>query len=158
MVNHPGRHNPGRQKRFFCTQCSRCCRFEEGYVFLSAADLERLTVFLGGDEEETIDRYCRWVPMGAVEQLSLREQRTRDCVFWIDGGCAVYDSRPVQCRTYPFWRHIVDEPGGWEEEAAVCPGIGIGRVWKKGDINHALERRRTNLTLTRTEFSAGENR
>lgn len=143
-------------RRFFCTQCSRCCRYEEGFVFLSPRDVRRLARYLRIKSDQMITRFCRWVPMGGVEQLSLQEERNRDCIFWNDGGCSVYKARPLQCRTYPFWQHIVAEDGGWEREAAVCPGIGIGPLWREKTIDRLVRSRSGELAVVRGPRSAGE--
>jgi hypothetical protein len=41
--------------------------------------------------------------------------------------CSVYDARPTQCRTYPFWRESMLTPLDWEAEAARCEGVAAGR-------------------------------
>jgi hypothetical protein len=60
-------------------------------------------------------------------ELSLREKRNKDCVFFDAArGCAVYPDRPQQCRTWPFWRSVVHSRERWVEEAEECPGMGTG--------------------------------
>lgn len=135
--------------RFFCTQCARCCRYEEGFVFLTRGDIGLLARSLEESEDEFIARYCRWVPMGFTMQLSLREQRNRDCVFWRDGGCSVYDARPSQCRTYPFWQHLVETWADWDREAETCPGIGVGPTVSDEEVSHALAVRRRELPVVK---------
>ncbi len=135
--------------RFHCTQCGCCCRYEEGFVFVSTTDVKRISQYLKIPRSETIHQFCRWVPFGTVDHLSLREQKNRDCVFWQDGGCGVYPARPLQCRTYPFWNHILREPGGWERESRACPGIGVGRRWSSGEAAAALEQREGNPVMIR---------
>ena len=141
--------------RFFCTQCSRCCRHDAGYVFLSRLDLSRLIAFVGECEADFIDRYCIWVPFGQGAHLSLREQANHDCVFWRDGGCQVYDGRPFQCRSYPFWRNTLERREYWESEANECPGIGIGRRVSAFEIEKMLQERERNLPLYRGPGYAG---
>ncbi len=131
-----------RGLRFVCTQCSRCCRHDSGYVFLSEDDLKRLLQFTGLMREEFIVRYAAWAPFGIEDHLSLAEQDNKDCVFWKDGGCSVYPARPLQCRTYPFWSHIVDSEEHWAREASECPGIDIGPSRNGEDISAALHARR----------------
>lgn len=138
--------------RFICTQCSRCCRHDSGYVFLSRVDLERLAGTLACSPSEVVEQYCRWVPFGPDAHLSLREQANMDCVFWADGGCSVYSGRPLQCRTYPFWQTIVDEPSHWDEEAAECPGIGIGPARPAREIADAVAARRLAPPLLRSDW------
>lgn len=135
--------------RFSCTQCSHCCRHESGYVFLSPSDLSAISGFLRISDDECIEKYCRWVPFGFIEHLSLREHHNRDCVFWQDGGCTVYDARPAQCRTYPFWSTIVETEVDWMRESRECPGIGIGRRHYPEDIEAAIVKRQDSTPIVR---------
>jgi Fe-S-cluster containining protein len=139
--------------RFACTQCSKCCRHDSGFVFLSEDDLDRLCRFTQLAPVEFVERYCRWVPFGADAHLSLTEQANRDCVFWKDGGCSVYEARPLQCRTYPFWSTIVDEERHWQQEALECPGIGIGRARDAAEIASAVASRRMKPPMLRSTFN-----
>jgi len=42
------------------------------------------------------------------------------CVF-LDpfGQCSIYDVRPVQCRTYPFWPSLLESKEDWDNEAVL---------------------------------------
>ena len=133
--------------RFSCTQCSRCCRHDSGYVFLSENDVNALTNRLGVSRERFIEEYCVWAPAGLGHHLSLSEQENHDCVFWRDGGCSVYEDRPTQCRTYPFWEHIVTDSTGWERERRECPGIDIGRRHSFFEIRNDLAARVRNRPI-----------
>jgi Fe-S-cluster containining protein len=127
--------------RFSCTRCSRCCRHTPGYVFLSARDLARISRALGVDAAETRLRYCRTVRIGGFSRVSLQEKPNLDCILWEEGGCSVYDSRPLQCRSFPFWSSNLASRENWEEQAATCPGIGKGRLHGKTRIQRWLARR-----------------
>ncbi|PIE98411.1 MAG: zinc/iron-chelating domain-containing protein [Treponema sp.] len=113
---------------FSCKQCSKCCRFDPGFVFLSEADLARLCSILGMAEECFIEKYCRWVcKSDGYEYLSLIEKQGYDCVFW-DNGCTVYSARPLQCSAYPFWQSVLADKRIWEEVVSECPGAGEGKL------------------------------
>lgn len=133
--------------RFGCTQCSRCCRHDSGYVFLTEGDLNRLLKRLGISRESFVDSYCVWVPLGGMKQLSLQEKKNKDCIFWKDGGCSVYEDRPIQCRTYPFWQHLLSDQAAWLREKRECPGIGIGRTYSNSEIERFLEERRRSTPI-----------
>ncbi|MFW6214978.1 MAG: YkgJ family cysteine cluster protein [Alkalispirochaetaceae bacterium] len=128
--------------RFGCTRCSRCCRHDEGYVFLSAEEVDRLCRHFGMDEDQFVAAYCKEVDFGPLRRLSLTEQENHDCIFWRGGGCSVYLERPVQCRTYPFWEGNLTSRDRWEIEASECPGIGIGPLRSAEEIEKALALRR----------------
>jgi hypothetical protein len=127
--------------RFECTGCRYCCGVEPGYVFLSSEDLQNLCGYLGIAEEEFMQTYCRLIPMGSISYVSLLEKERYDCVFLTGKGCQVYEARPLQCRTYPFWASIVEDKESWNLECASCPGIGKGRLYSKQEIIALLEMR-----------------
>jgi hypothetical protein len=40
----------------------------------------------------------------------------------------VYEDRPRQCRTWPFWSSVLRSRESWEQAKAVCPGIDKGTL------------------------------
>ena len=133
--------------RFGCSRCSLCCRFDSGYVWLSRADLDRLAERFRSDRRGVIDQYCRTVDIGGFRQLSLLEQPNRDCVFWVGGACSVYEHRPLQCRSYPFWLHHLVSREEWDRAAQHCPGVGVGPLHSRETIDAWLALRRAEPTL-----------
>lgn len=85
--------------------------------------------------------------MGTGFALCLKERPNFDCVFWTEAGCSVYEARPVQCSTYPFWSTLVETEGSWREEARDCPGIGRGGLLSREEIEERLWRRRSEATI-----------
>ena len=79
--------------------------------------------------------------------LSLIEKQKYDCVFLESGKCSVYQARPIQCRTYPFWEEILKSEKAWNEEAAYCPGIGKGNIIPPEKAAEALLLARSNTRL-----------
>jgi uncharacterized protein len=124
--------------RFSCLRCSRCCRHEPGYVFLSKQDIKRLSKGIECGIEEFIHGYCRIVQGSSGPRLSLKETDTFDCVFWVNGGCRVYDYRPLQCRSFPFWDSILVSQSIWEEHTSICPGMNKGAYHSAEEINRWL--------------------
>jgi len=111
--------------RFECTLCHACCRHDPGYVFLSEADIQRLSQHLSLSPEQFLSEFCRCVDLDSGPVYSLKEKQNFDCIFW-DLGCTVYPARPLQCQTYPFWGRIVASKHSWNQEARFCPGIDRG--------------------------------
>ena len=124
--------------RFTCRRCGACCRYDPGFVFLSKNDIRRLCEMLSLDEREFVQRYCRSVTMEGKERLSLKEERNYDCIFWKDGGCMVYEARPFQCRSFPFWSNILKKRESWEAHREGCPGMGSGTFYSRGEIERWL--------------------
>jgi Fe-S-cluster containining protein len=102
-------------------------------VFLSQEDLDSLAAAQGMKPGEFTETWCRWVSLGRGEYLSLKEKANYDCVFWKE-GCLVYPSRPLQCRTFPFWDSIVCSAAAWEKAGLGCPGMGRGELHSRARI------------------------
>lgn len=106
--------------RFACTECGGCCSGAPGYVWLEQEDIERLAKKLSLSTEEFLKRYTRKIG----HRYSLIETSPNyDCIFLRDNRCHVYDSRPKQCRTFPWWKENIDSKESWEEAKKRCEGI-----------------------------------
>jgi Fe-S-cluster containining protein len=116
--------------RFTCTQCNKCCGGEPGYVWLEDGELERIADFLNLSPRQFARQYCRKVWW----RISLLEMTNGDCIFLRPEGCAIYPVRPIQCRTFPFWRDVLRSPRRWEQLKHRCPGVGCGRLYTCEEI------------------------
>ncbi|HEY0009841.1 MAG TPA: YkgJ family cysteine cluster protein, partial [Tepidisphaeraceae bacterium] len=126
---------------FQCTQCGNCCTGPPGYVWVSEIEIDRFAAHLRIDRETFVKKYCRSIG----GEISLKERRSPkgeyDCVFLQeiksrDGDkvtsrrvCSVYDVRPLQCRTWPFWDGLLESREAWESAKDRCPGIDRGRKY-----------------------------
>lgn len=69
----------------------------------------------------------------------LKSGPTDDCMFLKDKRCSVYEGRPVQCRTWPFWSEVM-KPKAWNiEVGGFCPGVGKGRTWTPAEVEEQLK-------------------
>ena len=57
-----------------------------------------------------------------------------------DGRCAIYDARPLMCRTWPFWPRLIESEAAWNEAARHCPGMNEGKLWTAGEIAAELNK------------------
>lgn len=106
--------------RFKCTGCGECCTGAPGYVWVSPQEIEALAKSLSISPEEFIQKYTRRIG----NRLSLIEDsRTYDCVFLKGKRCTVYETRPKQCRTFPWWPEHLKTKEHWKEAAHRCEGI-----------------------------------
>jgi Fe-S-cluster containining protein len=119
-------------------------------VFLSEKDVHLLADALKMKYNEFIEVYCRWIPYGdGVEKLSLKELSNYDCIFWKNGGCSVYESRPLQCRTFPFWQSVLNSEAAWNGTKETCPGMGQGTLHSKDEIISRLLARESEPIIER---------
>ena len=105
-----------------CASCGgNCCTGESGNIFVSVTEITAIAKLLEMDERDFRREYLHKV----AYRYSLKEKivnGSHDCVFFdrSQNGCSIYQARPLQCRTFPFWdyfRHRIDEL------KAECPGI-----------------------------------
>jgi len=71
----------------------------------------------------------------------LKDGESDDCLFLKDNKCSIYEGRPTQCRTWPFWPEVMNAKSWKGEVSKFCPGVGKGRKWtaKEIEVNLALQ-------------------
>jgi uncharacterized protein len=109
--------------RFRCTMCGKCCTGAPGFVWVTGDEVAAIADFLHEPVEQMIALHTRVVN----GERSLREKANGDCVFYDQAvGCTVYEARPAQCRTWPFWESNIKTPAAWQHTCEICPGSGQG--------------------------------
>ncbi|MEZ6005933.1 MAG: YkgJ family cysteine cluster protein [Planctomycetota bacterium] len=119
--------------RFDCTMCGRCCTSngEFTHLYLSQSDVLALAGELGLSEPAFRQQHT-WQQDGWT---LLRIDGPR-CTFLEDKGtCGVYEARPMQCRTWPFWRENLAQEAWNGPVREICPGIGKGRLYDADAID-----------------------
>ncbi len=120
--------------RFTCTQCGNCCTGAPGYVWVNQAEIEALASIVGEPDVGAFEKkYVRRVGV----RKSLVEFPNGDCVFFDSEAriCTVYNARPRQCRTWPFWSSNLKNEQAWRETCEVCPGSGRGKLHDLASID-----------------------
>lgn len=121
--------------QFECTQCGDCCTGAPGYVWVNRQEIEQIAVAIGEENVEEFERkYVRKIGI----RKSLVEFPNGDCVFFDSEGrgCTVYEARPRQCRTWPFWDSNLRNRAAWEATCEVCPGSGTGKLYQLEEIEN----------------------
>ena len=105
-----------------CSSCeARCCTGESGYIHVSASEIESIADFLGLDPQEFTKIYL----YKHGYRYSIKERKigeSYECAFYNreSNGCAIYETRPQQCRTFPFWDYFKTRV---DELKLECPGV-----------------------------------
>lgn len=110
-----------RGLRFSCTQCGKCCTGSPGFVWITEEEMREMADFLKLEIKDFKRLYVKRVG----QRYSLVEKKTQNhsCVFYRDQKCQVYAARPLQCRTYPFWKENLLTEESWAQTAQECEGI-----------------------------------
>lgn len=114
--------------QFQCTQCGDCCTGAPGFVWVNQEEIDAMAVRLAMDVDEFEKKYVRRIGI----RRSLVEFPNGDCVFFDTEkrNCSIYEQRPRQCRTWPFWNSNIDSPKAWKQTCEVCPGAGKGKLYQ----------------------------
>jgi Fe-S-cluster containining protein len=114
--------------RFKCTACGDCCTGAPGYVWVNQAEIDAMAERLGMEVAAFEKKYVRQIGV----RRSLVEYKNGDCVFFDNKSrkCQIYEQRPRQCRTWPFWNSNLRSPEAWAETCEVCPGSGKGKLYQ----------------------------
>ncbi|MFA6915183.1 MAG: YkgJ family cysteine cluster protein [Parachlamydiales bacterium] len=106
--------------RFECTGCGQCCTGAPGFVWVSEEDIKAMAAHLNLSIKEFRRGYLRRVG----KRYSLLENpKTFDCIFLDGKKCEIYQLRPTQCRTFPWWPTQVKSQEEWDAAASYCEGI-----------------------------------
>ncbi len=120
--------------RFHCTECGKCCyvRGTYAHVYVEDDELRRLAKLTGMTVRDFRHDYTYQDLLGWTQLIFAGEH----CAF-LDAEtnkCRVHEARPVQCRTYPFWRELVTD-GRWSKTAREqCEGVGHGSAYSAGEV------------------------
>ncbi len=133
--------------RFECQGSGQCClsRGEYGFVFLTREDRKRMAEHLNLPLREFTKKYCD----RTQGFYHLKEDSERpECIFLKGNRCGIYQARPTQCRTWPFWPEVMNAKTWNKEVKGFCPGIGKGRLYTEEEIQTTiLEQKRSEATL-----------
>jgi len=122
MVKEEG-YNFGFDPRA-CENCSGyCCTGESGNIWVNKEEIKKIAGFLDLSSEDLVKYYLTKIHY----KYSLKELKISgdfQCVFFDDKNknCSIYEGRPNQCRTFPFWDYFKNNI---EKIAKECPGIKI---------------------------------
>lgn len=122
--------------RFECQGSGRCCvaRDDYGYVYVTLTDRKRLAKHFKIPTKEFTEKFCE----KGEEAIWRLKDFTKACRFLEKKGCSVYESRPTQCRTWPFWPEVMSARSWKIEVASFCPGVGKRRLLSKSEIEKQL--------------------
>jgi uncharacterized protein len=130
---------------FKCTGCGKCCQ-TDGEVWLNTHEFVQLVDSLHLPARDVLTLYVDEVTSGWVK-LKNKPRSSQDpsivaaggdeCIFLGDDhkSCTVYATRPVQCRTYPFWPRLLFHRSAWESEKVISDDSPLteGRKWSASE-------------------------
>ncbi len=120
--------------KFGCTGCGECCRGPSGYVWVGMNDIETMAEAM----KMSLDGFGRKYLRRCGTRMALVDGPDGNCIFLNNGKCKLYDARPIQCKTFPWWPENMKSEEAWEMLKLDCPGVGKGRTHSAATIDKAL--------------------
>jgi Fe-S-cluster containining protein len=106
-----------------CSTCEgNCCIGESGYIWITNDEIKKLALFQNISTQDVIQNSLKKVGYRySINEIKLSKNNYA-CKFFdiIKKQCSIYDVRPVQCRTFPFWDYFKTNI---EELKLECPAI-----------------------------------
>lgn len=111
--------------RFQCQGCGDCCRGPGGYVWITMDEAWEIAKALGMD----FNKFAKTMIRKTLSGLALTDGKNGDCPLLLEeGGCKIYNHRPMQCRTWPWWEENLMSERRWNDVATRCPGMNQGET------------------------------
>lgn len=102
---------------FKCTQCGDCCKGYGG-TYLTEADIDRISAFIGEGSADFKQKYC----VLSGNRPVLAQQSNGYCIFF-ERNCSIHAVKPRMCRKWPFIDSLKIDIGNWRIMARFCPGM-----------------------------------
>jgi len=105
-----------------CSTCQgRCCTGESGYIYVTKREIVTICEFLDLSVKDFMQEYL----FKKAYKYSIKERRfgeQHECIFYDrdTNGCVIYEARPLQCKTFPFWDYYKTRV---DELKLECPGV-----------------------------------
>jgi hypothetical protein len=146
---------------FRCRRCGDCCRGEENSVAVFPFEIRAIADETGegwlevaGPPEEG-----EWDCEGNFHTLEWRLRKTgRNCRYFSNKGCEIYEARPLLCKTYPFYlergRLLWSECRGLGGEIGTEDSLILAELLKRRQIVEIREA--IKLVQSYDDFERGE--
>lgn len=106
-----------------CDTCAgKCCIGESGYIWINKTEIEKLAKHLNISIEDVGQKFLLKIGYKySIKEIQL-EKDNYACVFFDlnKKQCSIYEARPTQCRTFPFWDYFKENK---EEVFKECPAV-----------------------------------
>ncbi|MBP7652342.1 YkgJ family cysteine cluster protein [Candidatus Dependentiae bacterium] len=112
--------------QFNCIQCGNCCSGATGYVWLTDTEQKNISDFLGIPLKDFKKKYTKKENLKTTLIEIKKNESDYRCIFLTEKNkCLIYDCRPHQCKTYPYWKKIIQDDSYLDYVKNDCPGIKI---------------------------------
>ncbi|MBW7857467.1 MAG: YkgJ family cysteine cluster protein [Leptonema sp. (in: Bacteria)] len=147
----------GEVFKWTCTACGQCCR-GPGAVYFTENDLVNIRQYLNLDKPSKTNQE-KWNRI--LKKLVQKKQnnffvhQTDDACMFLgkDNKCTIYEVRPLQCRTFPFWTSNFEGKESYQALKALSPGVRNGRGQPFSNQDVVIKTNRTEDRFAKEQIS-----
>lgn len=105
-----------------CEKCGgKCCVGSSGNIFANEEEIKALSLHFALQVQDFKNKFMKKVGL----RYSFKEYKFKEgfaCIFFDEKkqNCSIYELRPKQCRTFPFWQYFKKHK---EELKNECIGV-----------------------------------
>lgn len=139
-----------RPVRFECTGCGNCCR-GKGQVYFTPDELKAAEDLMGLRGEKRTEFREKFIHK-KHKGLLVHNTNGRCMLLGDDNRCSIYEARPLQCSTYPFWPAFFEDADEFAFLKDECEGIGRrgGKVYSELSIKRRINHTRKAFHASQT--------
>ncbi len=107
---------------FKCTRCGRCCHYGKNeYVKITKREYSIIGKYLNVSPEAMLKQYAKIVG----KDILLRRKNYK-CILLVHNACSIQSVKPVQCKTWPYWKENYHKLKFKRHVMVKCKGIMKG--------------------------------
>jgi Fe-S-cluster containining protein len=106
-----------------CDNCEgNCCIGKSGYIWISKKEIKNLAKYKSSTIDKIIENDLNKINYKySIKEIKIDENNFACKFFDLNKKkCSIYEVRPEQCRTFPFWDYFKKRKDEVKEE---CPAI-----------------------------------
>lgn len=93
---------------FSCKGCGTCCK-EKGYIFFNKSDISKASKYLDITSLIFISKYLDYDDSLGYH---IKVDDKNRCHFLDKNDkCLIHKAKPIQCKTFPYWKEYTDKNG-----------------------------------------------
>lgn len=104
--------------QFTCLQCGECCKV--GFIYLKKGEAEKIASHLNLSLREFKKQHTRYL---FLQGRVMKWDDNSACPFIKDNKCGIYEARPSQCATWPYWTRLEQSEYELNRAKEYCKGI-----------------------------------
>jgi Fe-S-cluster containining protein len=104
---------------FKCTMCGNCCHYgKDEYIKITKREYSVISNYLKVSPARMLKQYVK-----IVKRNFLLRRKNYKCILLLHNKCLIQSIKPVQCKTWPYWKENYHKRQFKRHVMVKCKGI-----------------------------------